>query len=71
MKLSEDQTPAPSLVGGGGRTGVVAVSPGVAWGAGGSDLEIQAQPVSLLALALGAVYAGPARRRQDRIEGPV
>ncbi len=57
MKLSEDQTPAPSLVGGGGgRRGGSLPRGGIS--IGGSDLEIQAQPVSLLALALGAVYAG-------------
>jgi uncharacterized protein (TIGR03435 family) len=55
IKLSDDQTPAAAFVGGRGQPGALARG-GIRLGR--SDIEMQAQSISLLAAALGALYAG-------------
>ena len=57
VRLSEDQTTPAALVGGGGaQRGAVLPRGGIRLGR--SDMEAQAQPLSILAAALGALYAG-------------
>jgi uncharacterized protein (TIGR03435 family) len=57
VRLSEDQTTPAALVGGGGaQRGGVLPRGGIHLGR--TDMEAQAQPISLLAAALGALYAG-------------
>ena len=55
LKLSDDQTPPPALLGaGGGPRGGALPRGGIRVGRG--DLEAQAQTLSLFAMALGALY---------------
>jgi uncharacterized protein (TIGR03435 family) len=55
VKLSEDQTPPSSLVGGGGGRGAIVPRGGIR--IGNSDLEASAQSISVLAAAISNLYA--------------
>ena len=57
VRLSEDQTTPAALVGGGGaQRGAVLPRGGIRLGR--NDMEAQSKPISLLAAALGVLYAG-------------
>ena len=56
VRLSEDQTTPAALVGGGAQRGAVLPRGGIRLGR--NDMEAQAQPISLLAAALGVLTAG-------------
>jgi len=56
VKLSEDQTAPSALVGQGGARGGALTRGSI--GLGRNDMEAQGQPINLLAMALGALYAG-------------
>lgn len=56
MKLAEDQTAPNALVGAAGARGGALTGGGI--GLGRNDMDARAQPINLLAAALGALYAG-------------